>query len=544
MSVLRSLLLLVVLWFSLAAHALESVSLRVIAINDFHGNLQPPKGKNDDGDMGGAAWLAAHARAAIANRPHSVFVSAGDLINASPFVSALFQDEPTIEAMNAMGLALNAVGNHEFDEGVEELRRMQDGGCHPKLGCQFRANFEGARFRFLAANVVEGRTTRTVFPAYDIREYDGVKVAFVGLTLQNTRSMVNARGIAGWKFRDEAETVNALVPQLRAKGANAIVLLIHEGGYASGGPNDCPALSGPLVGVLRQLDPAVGVVISGHTHQAYNCVIDGRRVTSAGFYGRYYTLLDLTLDKRTGTLGAVEARNIAVTHDIAPDVKVAAIVDEAARLARAKDRVAGKLQASIERTGMDGRDMLNGASGESALGNVVADAQLWATRAAGAQIAFMNSGGLRAELIRRNDGTVMYSDLFAAQPFSNNLVTVTLSGAQILELLEQQFPGRSNGQAYPRVLQVSTGFTYTWSASAPAGHRVSDVRLDGKALEPKSNYRVTINDYLLTGGDRFAVLREGTDSEAGPLDVDALESYFAAHSPVSPPALGRIKRLP
>lgn len=544
MSLLRNLILLVVVCLAPLAHAGDSVSLRVIAINDFHGNLQPPKGRNDDGDMGGAAWLAAHARAARTGQAHSVFVSAGDLINASPFQSALFQDEPTIEVMNAMDLALNAVGNHEFDEGVDELRRMQDGGCHPKLGCQFRPMFEGARFRFLAANVMNAGEANTLFPAYEIREYDGVKVAFVGLTLQNTRSMVNARGIVGWKFRDEADTVNALVPQLRAKGANAIVLLIHEGGYASGGPDTCPALSGPLVGVLKQLDAAVGVVISGHTHQAYNCEIDGRRVTSAGFYGRYYTKLDLTLDKRTGTLTAVDAHNIAVTHDIAPDAKVAAIVDEAARLARAKDRIAGKLQASIERTGMDGRDMLNGASGESALGNVVADAQVWATRTAGAQIAFMNSGGLRAELIRRNDGTVMYSDLFATQPFSNNLVTVTLSGAQILELLEQQFPGKSNGQTYPRVLQVSKGFAYTWSASAPAGHRVTEVKLDGKPLDPKANYRVTVNDYLLTGGDRFAVLREGTDSEAGPIDVAALEAYFAAHSPVAPPALGRIKRLP
>lgn len=544
MSLLRSLILLVAVSFAPLVHAGDSVSLRVIAINDFHGNLQPPKGRNDDGDMGGAAWLAAHARAARGGQAHSVFVSAGDLINASPFQSALFQDEPTIEAMNAMDLALNAVGNHEFDEGVDELRRMQVGGCHPKLGCQFRPAFEGARFRFLAANVVDARDGNTLFPAHEIREYDGVKVGFIGLTLQNTRSMVNARGIVGWKFRDEADTVNALVPKLRAKGVNAIVLLIHEGGYASGGPDACPALSGPLVGVLKQLDAAVGVVISGHTHQAYNCVIDGRRVTSAGFYGRYYTKLDLTLDKRTGALTAVDAHNIAVTHDIAPDPKVAAIVEEAARLARAKDRIAGTLQASIERTGMDGRDMLNGASGESALGNVVADAQVWATRAAGAQIAFMNSGGLRAELIRRNDGTVMYSDLFATQPFSNNLVTVTLSGAQILELLEQQFPGKSNAQTYPRVLQVSKGFGYTWSASAPAGHRVTEVKLDGKPLDPKATYRVTVNDYLLTGGDRFAVLREGTDSEAGPIDVDALEAYFAAHSPVAPPALGRIKRLP
>src|SRR5581483_5632503 len=267
------------------------------------------------------------------------------------------------------------------------------------------------------------------------------------------------------------QTVNELVPALREQGVNAIVLLIHEGGFAGGGPDECPALSGPLVEIVRRLDPAVDVVISGHTHQAYNCVLEKRRVTSAGSFGRFLTRLDLTLDKRSGKIIASDAHNVAITHELTPDPTIAKIVDEAERAAQTHDRLVGKLQAPIERSGMVARDLMSGSSGESALGNLVSDAQLWAMREAGAQIAFMNPGGLRADLIPRPNGTVLFSDLFAAQPFSNNLVAITLTGAQIAELLEQQFPGHRNAQSYPRVLQVSKGFSYAWSASAPAGHR-------------------------------------------------------------------------
>jgi len=533
----RILLLLCLILPASASDAAELV--RVLGINDFHGNLEPPSGSRDARTLGGAAYLAAHVRRLAAEQPHHVFVSAGDLINASPFVSALFQDEPTVESMNAMGLALNGVGNHEFDEGVEELLRMQRGGCHPRLECRFRPAFEGARFRFLSANVTSRADGRALFPAYEIVPFGPVRVAFIGVTLQGTAGLVNARHVAGWRFDSPWRSVNALVPQLRAQGVEAIVVLLHEGGYASGGENDCPALSGPVRAMLDKFDPAIDAILTGHTHQSYNCMIGGRPVTSAGSAGAYLTRLDLDIDTRTGHVRAARAHNEAVTQDLAPDPEVAAIVADAVRAADRHDRVVGVLAGDIVRAGAYPGDVARGGSGESPLGNLIADAQLWATREAGAQIALTNPGGLRADLRRGADGRLLFSDLFAAQPFSNHLVTISLSGEQLLGLLEQQFArGRT-----PRVLQVSAGLSYTWRARAPAGQRVHEVRLAGKPISARAVYRVTVNDYLLGGGDRLRGLDAGTDRVVGPLDVEALEAYARAHDPLVPPALGRIRRL-
>lgn len=524
-----------------APAAAQSVRVRVLAINDFHGQLEPPSGSAgllDGTPVGGAAWLAAHVRRLTADTAHHVFVSAGDLINASPFASALLQDEPTIEAMDAMGLALNAVGNHEFDEGIDELLRMQRGGCHPRLGCRFRPRFDGARLRFLAANVRRQGAAGTLFPPYAIIAFGPVRVAFIGVTLQGTPGLVNAERVAGWHFDSPWRSVNALVPGLRAQGVESIVVLLHEGGYGGGGANECPALSGPVRALVQRLDAAVDAVITAHTHQSYLCEVGGRPVTSAGSAGRLVTRLDLDIDPRSGDVVAARAVNEAVTRDIAPDPAVAAIVDDALRIADRHDRVVGTLAADISRKGTFPGEVAAGGSGESALGNLVADAQLWATRKAGARIALTNPGGLRADLTRPPDGRLLFSDLFAAQPFSNHLVTLTLSGARIVELLEQQF-GRGRT---PRVLQVSRGFTYTWDAGAARGRQVRDVRLDGKPLAAGADYRVTVNDYLLGGGERFDALDAGRDRVVGALDVEALEAYARAHDPLHAPALGRIRR--
>jgi len=549
---MRSIALLLLLPLALLASAQNApsqVSVKLLAINDFHGQLEAPAGPGEIGGVaaGGAAYLAAHIRTLQAAHPHTVFVSAGDLINASPFASALFQDEPTIEAMNEMGLALNAVGNHEFDEGVAELRRMQAGGCHPQHGCRFRQGFGGARFEFLAANVVNEATGQTLFPAYAVREFDGVRVAFIGMTLQATGNMVSADGIAGWSFRNEWQTANALVPQIRAQGIEAIVLLIHEGGFTTSGYDDCPGLSGPIVEIVPRLDPAIDAVITGHTHRAYNCRVDGRLVTSAGALGRMFTEIDLTLDRASGDVIRAAARNHIVTRDLAPHPVVAAVVEEARRAAAAHDRVCGELTAPATREGQLARDVRAGASGDSALGRLVADAQLWATAPparGGAQIAFMNPGGLREDLVPGAGGAVRYSQLFAVHPFGNQLVTMTLTGAQIRELLEQQFPGYSNAQPYERILQASRGFSYAWSARSPPGRRVQEMRLDGAALDPAGRYRVTVNSFLASGGDKFSVLAQGSDRQAGMSDVDALEAYFRATGPVTPDPHIRITRAP
>jgi 5'-nucleotidase len=526
-----------------------TVHLRILAINDFHGQLEPPGpvGRIAGQNVGGAAYLASHVSALRAGAAHTIVVSAGDLINASPFTSALFHDEPTIEAMNTLGLELNGVGNHEFDEGIAELRRMQRGGCHPVDGCQFHDSFHGARFTFLAANVQDIRTGETAFPGYVVREFDGVPVAFIGVTLAATGSMVSPSGVRGWRFTGEADTANAVARELRERGVQAIVLLIHEGGAGGGGVNECPSLSGPIVAIARRLDPAIDAVISGHTHQAYNCLVDGRPVTSAGSHGRVITQLDLTLDRNTRDVRAIHAVNRLVTQDVTPDPQVARIVETAHSLAARKDRVVGRAAGPILRAGLLPADLQAGGSGESALGNLLADAQLRATRAPGrgaAQIAFMNPGGVRADLVPREDGSVLYSQLFAVHPFGNDLVTMTLTGAQIRTLLEQQFPADPNAPPLPRALQPSAGFRYTWRAAAPLGQHIQSATLDGRELDPAADYRVTVNSFLAEGGDRFSVLTQGRDRIRTVVDVDALEAYFREVGEITSPALGRIVREP
>ncbi|MDZ7591091.1 MAG: bifunctional metallophosphatase/5'-nucleotidase [Rubrivivax sp.] len=526
--------------------ATAPVPLRILAINDFHGHLRPPAqglrttdptrpGQTVILPAGGAEHLATAVAELRAGSPNHVFVAAGDLVGATPLLSALFHDEPAIDALNLMGLEVAAVGNHEFDKGAAELLRLQNGGCHPADGCRGPAPFPGARFRYLAASTVVAATGRTLLPAVHVKHVQGVPVAFIGLTLKGTPDIVMPSGVAGLAFRDEAETVNELVPELRRQGIEAIVLLIHEGGYPAGGHDECPALSGPIVDIVKRLDAAVDVVISGHTHRAYNCRLDGRLLTSADAYGTVVSAIDLLLDPATGDVVSTVASNVVVRPNFARDPRLTALIEAYERLAAPlAQRVVGRLEVTLPRE--------PDAAGASALGQVIADAQLAATRAAGAQMAFMNPGGVRGALARPADGLLRYEDLFAVQPFANALVTMTLSGAQVLQLLEQQWADRNDGG---RVLQVSQGFGYVWDAARPPGRRVvpGSARLDGRPLDPAAAYRVTVNSYLADGGDRFPVLRQGTQRVTGPRDVDALEGFVQAHPALAPGALDRIVRL-
>jgi 5'-nucleotidase len=530
----------------------EPVRVTVLAINDFHGHLKPPPGGlrlPDPADpsrtlavpAGGAEHLATAVAELRAQNPNHIFVAAGDLIGATPLLSALFRDEPTVESLGLMGLEASAVGNHEFDRGAVELLRLQAGGCHIE-GCKGPAPFTGARFQYLAASTFDERSGRTLLPAYHVKHFEGVPVAFIGLTLKDTPSIVMPSGVAGLRFADEAQTVNALVPQLRARGIHAVVLLIHEGGFPTGGINECPGLSGPILGIVERLDPAVSVVISGHTHRAYNCRIAGRLVTSGDKFGTVLTQIDLRLDRASGKVLSAVADNVIVrpqafAADPGQTALIAAYEQLAGPLGR---RVVGRITAPLPRE--------ENAAGESLLGRVVADAQLAATAAAGAQIALMNPGGLRTSLAPAPDaqvppagGHVRYEDLFAAQPFYNNLVTLTLSGAQLVQLLEQQWAG----QPRPRVLQVSRGFSYTWDAARPPGQRVdaASLRLDGRPVAPDASLRITVNSYLAAGGDNFSVLKAGTGAVTGMMDVDALELHLKNQDPLAPPAEERIRRL-
>jgi 5'-nucleotidase len=539
------------------ATAADTVDLRILAINDFHGNLRPPSGGiaiADPADKtnkiivpaGGAEHMATLVQQLRQDHKNTIFVAAGDLIGASPFLSAMFHDEPSIESLSMMGLAIASVGNHEFDEGKDELLRMQNGGCHPVDHCQGPHPFTGAKFHYLAASTIDTRTGKTVFPPYEIREFEGIPVAFIGLTLKDTPKIVSPVGVAGLEFRDEADTVNALVPELRARGVNAIVVLIHEGGFPTGDYNECPGISGPIVNIVKKFDRAVDVVISGHTHKAYVCEIDGRLVTSSDKFGTVVTAIDLKLDPVTRDVVSARADNVIVRTSVyASDPEQTALLAAYDKLAAPfANRLAGSVTAALSH--------LPDNAGESALGDIVADAQLAATSVeanGGAVIAFTNPGGIRTDIQKPGDGLgsgqgngqVTYGDLFASQPFQNKLVTLTLTGAQIKDALEQQWLNSKPA----RILQVSKGFNYTWDATKADGDHVIAARmsLNGVPIDPAARYRVTVNNYLAAGGDGFAKLTEGTSAQLGGHDVDALYSFFQSHSPVAPATDRRITRL-
>ena len=532
--------------------AATPVDVRILAINDFHGYLRPsPAGIRiaDPDDKtkkmmvaaGGSetmATLVKQLRAQATNPKNTIFVAAGDLIGASPFLSAMFHDEPTIESLSMMGLEIASVGNHEFDEGKDELLRMQNGGCHPVDKCQGPHPFAGARFHYLAASTVEKDTGKTVFPAYEIREFEGIPIAFIGLTLKGTATIVSPPGIAGLEFKDEADTVNALVPELKARGVEAIVVLIHEGGYPTGDYNECPGISGAIVDIVKKFDSAVDVVISGHTHQAYVCEIDRRLVTSGDKYGTLVTTIDLKLDRASRDIVSAKADNVIVR------IGATARDPEQTALLEAYDKLAAPLGNRPAGSVSETLSHIPDHAGESALGDIIADAQLAATQATakgGAMIAMTNPGGIRINVTKKDEGAVSYADLFASQPFRNQLVTLTLTGAQIKNVLEQQW----RDPKLPRILQVSNGFSYSWDDARPSGDHVlaDSLSLNGARIDPAASYRVTVNNYLSVGGDGFTVLKDGTAPLVGAYDIDALYGYFRANGPIGPPPAKRITRI-
>jgi 5'-nucleotidase len=532
-----------------AAEKAQTTEIQILGLNDFHGALQPPTGSggrlgpSGTPEFGGVEYLATWVRQLRATNPNTLFVSAGDLIGASPLISALFHDEPTIEAFNLMELDYNGVGNHEFDEGVDELLRMQNGGCHPVDGCQDGDPFGGATFDFLAANVTYKDTGETIFPPYAIEHFNGVKVALIGMTTAETPLIVTPTAISSVNFATEAATVNALVPHLQAQNVETIIVLLHEGGRTStagngtgagvGLINECANPTGAIPPIVDAMDDEVDVVVTGHTNWAVNCVLDGKIVTGAGSNGRIVTDIDLTISRATKDVVGAKVNNVPVDRGVAKAADLTALVQKYDALsAPLANRVVGTATADILRA--------NNAAGESALGDVIADAQLASTSPAekgGAVVAFMNPGGIRTDIAA---GPVTYGELFQVQPFSNVMTVLTCTGAQIEALLEQQFNG-GNG-----VLQVSNGFTYSYSAAAPAGSKVdiASIKINGVAISPLTNYRVATNNFLATGGDGFSVFTTCTNPLGGDIDLDALVAYFEANSPVAPGPQNRITRLP
>jgi len=561
-----------------------TIDVKLIAFNDLHGNLEPPKlsitapakaGGTVPVPAGGAAYMASAIASLKAKNPNNAVVSAGDMIGASPLVSALFLDESTIEAVNAMKIDFNAVGNHEFDKGQTELLRMKNGGCAKNTAlepCRVNKSFPGANFGFLAANTVKS-DGKTLFPATGMKSFtkDGatVKVAFIGMTLKGTSNIVTPAGVAGLSFKDEADTANALIPQLKSQGADAIVVVIHEGGTTDVGYNDksCAGLNGDILSILNKLDTAVDVVISGHTHRAYVCDYGKTNpakpflLTSAGQYGTLLTDINLTIDTKTRKVTAKSADNVIVQGEAyTSSTTTVALTDqypvfgknqEVAALISQYLTVAGPLAQRVVGTLTTTATRAQTASKEHVLGDLIADAQLAATSPAGkgaAQVAFMNPGGVRADLAPAGDGSVTYGQIFAVQPFGNSLVVKTMTGAQVRALLEQQFNSGTGTGANtvdkPKVLLPSKGFSYSYNLSQPAGSRITNMSLNGTAMTDGTSYRVTMNSFLATGGDNFTVFNQGTDTLGGDQDVDALEAYIKANSPLTPPATDRITALP
>jgi 5'-nucleotidase len=564
-----------------------TVDVQMLSFNDLHGNLEPPAGSSGtvaetqpDGTVksipaGGAEYLASSLRAARKGHPYSITAAGGDMIGASPMLSGLFHDEPTIEALNDIKLDVTSVGNHEFDEGATELARMQNGGCHPTDGCYEKGKkFQGANFPYLAANVTSEKTGKPILKPYTVWKKNGVKIGFIGVTLEGTPNIVTASGVKGLKFHDEIETVNKYAKELDRQGVKSIVALIHEGGLpASSSYNyDCDAsgagdgISGPIVDIAKGISPKVDALVTGHTHQAYVCDVPdpsgkSRMVTSAASFGRLYTDTTLTYDRRTkdivrtsvkseksgrpGKPHSVTSANHIVSRD---QPKAQDITDLIARWNTLAAPIANKPQGFIS-ADINGR---GATTPEEPLGDLIADAQLAGLSPAdkgGAQLAFMNPGGIRSDLVYKasgseGDGVVTYGEAFTVQPFTNMMNVVDLTGAQIVTALQQQVSGAN--EASPKILQVSKGLTYTLDMTKTGADRVvaGTIKLDGTPIDPAATYRVGMNEFLAGGGDGFAALGQGTNKLVGASDLDLFNAYLSANSsasaPIVPPAADRI----
>jgi len=566
-----------------------TTDVHILAFNDLHGTLQAGTNNLYGHFAGGAAYLAKTVKdRQAAYGPRQATVFAGDNIGAAPLENGLFHEEPIVLASNMMHVDFASVGNHEFDKGATELLRIQNGGCHPD-GCTAAPYalpnggttniYPGADFKYLSANVIRNSTGQPLFPAYGIKQFssqDGkrkFKVGFIGEVLQSTPTIVTPSGVAGLTFQDEADAANRAVADLANRGVKVPILVIHQGGFQTTGAalNGCAGnLAGSdILAIAQRLDPAIKVIVSAHTHAEYRCTITAggvtRLITSASSFGRVLSDITLTIDDNNDKLVSMSANNILVDNATnlressstvripdpsKEDPQVQSVVNQyvtaAAPLA---NRVIGHIQGDLTRTGS--------AFGESTLGDVIADGQLAATvppTLGGAVVAFMNPGGIRADLFfATRAGAVTYGDAFGVQPFGNSLVTKTMNGDMIRRLLQQQFQVGGvpcNGGTVTsgtRVLQISSSFKYESNpAAATCPDKVGRMWINGVEVQPTDSFRVTMNNFLATGGDGFTVFNEGTNSLGGAQDIDAWVDYFQSKEPagIAVPTLNRIVAKP
>lgn len=552
--------------FLLLLHGLASnaasysvIKVQILSFNDFHGNLEAPSGSDakmrltedpTQQDLGGSEYLSTTLSLLRHKARHSITASAGDLIGGAPLLSGMFHNEPTVKSMEALKLDVSSVGNHEFDEGLTELLRMQYGGCHPVDGCYFHDEpYDGASFPWLAANVLYSKSGKNILPQTWIKRVRGVDIGFIGMTLSGTPALVAQDGIQGLRFENEVMAANRAVMALRKKKVRAMVLLIHEGGAQTGTYNGCEGISGPIAELANKLPAEIDLIVSGHTHRAYICKLPDpngklRHVTSASAYGRAVTETWLTINPQTRDVvrGKTTSSNVMVLRTVARDPAQTAIIDKWTPLYQGKaNEEVGSLTDNIN--GSSGRDT------PSSLANLVADSMLAATSKPpyNSQIALINQGGLRSNLTwlpatgDQKAGRLTYADLYEVLPFGNTIVTITMTGDQIRQALEQQYdPSRSRPQL---ILGISAGFSFDYAMSGAQGSRIQNIQLNGLPLEMTKNYQVTVGDFLAAGGDSFIAFKEGKNLLGGGIDLDALKNYIRTNSPIAPPPEDRVRMI-
>lgn len=510
-------------------------TIQILALNDFHGALMPPSG----GNLGGIASISTLIKQLKKEHPNTIIVGVGDLVGASPLLSSMFNDEPTINALSKLGMEVSTVGNHEFDKGKDELLRKQNGGCHPKTGCFDFVNntFSGADFQYLAANVINKETGKPLLAPYFIKEFGSVKIGFIGVTLEGTAAIVTPSGTKGLTFKNEVDVVNQYVKELKEKGVDNIFVLLHEGAAQDNKSKDingCDNISGKAIELVKHFDKSISVVFSGHTHRYYNCLIDDIPFVSGASNGTILSQVLLTISPENNKITAVKVNNINVDNRrYLPDPEFVTLLqgykDQADRVSKQK---MGVLTHDLNRTLTENQD--------SNLGKVISDAALYVMQApeyGNAQIAFTNSGGLRADLVASE---VSFGDLYTVQPFANMLVTKSLTGAQLKALLEQQFD-----RSRPQVMPVSKGFYYEWDDSKPKGEKViaASMKLNGEPIQMDQLYRVAANEFLAEGGSYFTEFAKGIDPVYGIVDYEAFMQYVKDNSPISEPTDIRVKKI-
>lgn len=527
------------------ASSSSNVNVSLVALNDFHGYIQPstytyadPKNPTQQiaTPAGGIAALSGLLMELRQQDPQLLFVGLGDLIGASPPVSSMWADEPSINALNLLGLEFSTLGNHELDEGKVELMRQINGGCQSPRSdkaCKYTADFQGAKFPYIAANLIDSASGQPVFAPYIIKEIKGVKIAFIGAEVEELASVIPASSMKGIHVLDEAEAINRYVPEIQRQGVKAIVALVHQGGKQRASFNGCDNFSGDIVDIAQRLDPEIDVLLSAHTHQSYICKVGKLLVSQGASYGHLVTQVNLTLNKNDGEITGAVAENILVDPSrYSPTPAVAAFEQQLV------ERSKSILEKPIARIGAHTINRVANTAGESAMGDLIADAQLAATKNKGAQIAFMNTGGIRSDLSLNDSKTqVIFSQVSAVHPFKGTLQVMILTGAQLKSLLEQQWLAGTVEDFRP--LQISQSFSYQWDATRPLGNRViaKSLRVNGQLVKADSQYRIATNSFLADGGDKFSVFTQGRDREDSAVrDLDALIDYLQTQDKAGKPA--------